>query len=479
MTPTDGDFIVRDATPLPKTIESIWADSTVTLARALEEFIDNSLDAEATEVTIEVGSGSVSVLDNGIGCGNMQAMVTLGDRQVNERKKIGRFGIGLKETSMRLGPMLEITSRHEGMRYKTTPDWQRMVALGNWNFNEHRPIPDPGASFTLIFIPKLRPDIRRPSKKALEELELTYSPALWGGKRILYNGSSFHATSFPKLTKTRKVSGEYEGRRWKLHAGIADGDLAPWRPGYTIAFRDRLVAMGSTGGTFDYHSRNFFGYIELFEKKDSTWMLNRHKRGMIGEEDFLESLYPSVEEILKEAQTASRDLKFEKLGDEVSTILTAAIASMAEGNRIREKRGKGDEEGASQPKNTGRQRENAANSDPRSPGSVRPPREGRGMKIIVNFDDFHDHRLGDVRVDRYKNTVTLNKLHPMLSADPSHEVVAMAAVTLFAVYSLTHTKNGQGDLSIANVNGQFLDRFSVISGDVLESHSRLAATEKD
>src|SRR2546422_5201855 len=78
-------------------------------AAALAELIDNSLQAAAKEVSIHVRENgarselSVAVLDNGYGMASVTLRTALqfgGTQRFNDRSGLGRFGMGLPNSSV-------------------------------------------------------------------------------------------------------------------------------------------------------------------------------------------------------------------------------------------------------------------------------------------------------------------------------------------------------------------------------------------
>lgn len=86
------------------------------ITSALAELIDNSFDAKATIVKIEVSkteNGEITVItsDNGIGMNPSLLQVALqfgGSTRFNSRANIGRFGMGLPNSSMSQARRLEV-----------------------------------------------------------------------------------------------------------------------------------------------------------------------------------------------------------------------------------------------------------------------------------------------------------------------------------------------------------------------------------
>ena len=104
---------------------------------AWNELIDNSIDNGATKVEFTQETKSITIHDNGSGIMFDADAVdkVLGfyqSRNGNDPKKIGQYGIGLKEASMKLGKGILIMSKHEGSKaMQINVPWQKGVDYVN------------------------------------------------------------------------------------------------------------------------------------------------------------------------------------------------------------------------------------------------------------------------------------------------------------------------------------------------------------
>lgn len=151
---------------------------------ALGEFIDNSLDANADHITIDYSKDdAVNIVDNGDGCPDVGAMVTLGKHSAHATTSSGRWGTGGTRVLIQLGSRFTIRSVHGEVMRQISGDWDRICQTGKWQFDLTHPVPYPGKRGTAIAIRGLRR--RRPVMPALiDNLEWTYGPAIKAGKRI-------------------------------------------------------------------------------------------------------------------------------------------------------------------------------------------------------------------------------------------------------------------------------------------------------
>lgn len=91
---------------------------------ALADLVDNSVDAEATNVWIVANKNEIIIADNGDGMSRDDLEIAItpwraGDKsQKLRRGKRGKFGIGMKSASYSLGNCLEIHTKKKGERFE-------------------------------------------------------------------------------------------------------------------------------------------------------------------------------------------------------------------------------------------------------------------------------------------------------------------------------------------------------------------------
>jgi len=87
----------------------IMRNANFSLQNALLELIDNSLDAEATAVTVIESNEDLIIKDNGRGFDDIEMALCLGMSDKIE-DNIGRYGIGLKQACAKFSRATEIIS---------------------------------------------------------------------------------------------------------------------------------------------------------------------------------------------------------------------------------------------------------------------------------------------------------------------------------------------------------------------------------
>ncbi|MGA5764842.1 ATP-binding protein [Nonomuraea bangladeshensis] len=142
----------EDLTVSSNFIRAIRESGYVSLATALAELIDNSLQASATEVKVTISrpkAGAfpeIRVEDNGEGMARPQLEECLrfgGSSRFDERQSFGRFGMGLPAASLSQARRVEVTSWHNDEdAYKVALDVDAIAAGSPVDLRSHH---QPGA----------------------------------------------------------------------------------------------------------------------------------------------------------------------------------------------------------------------------------------------------------------------------------------------------------------------------------------------
>ena len=138
---------------------------------AVADIIDNSLDAGATQIWVDMvwadGESHVRIADNGEGLdeATLRQAMRLGskDPQAARRsRELGRFGMGLKTGSFSLGKRLTVLTKHTGRAYTRCWDLDLVQQTNEWTLRKsafpeslHRLGEIPGATGTVVLIEKL------------------------------------------------------------------------------------------------------------------------------------------------------------------------------------------------------------------------------------------------------------------------------------------------------------------------------------
>ena len=135
------EVVVEPSVALIESMRSVG----YSLEAAVADLIDNSLDAEATsvEIDIDVVEGlRIAFFDNGHGMSQAKAKEALrlaGTVDEDRPGRLGRFGLGLKTASLSQGRSLSVISRRDGSTTAYRWDLDHIRSTGTWSLLELDP----------------------------------------------------------------------------------------------------------------------------------------------------------------------------------------------------------------------------------------------------------------------------------------------------------------------------------------------------
>ena len=411
-------MIQLDLTPNTKIAESIRAEARMSLFEACAEFIDNSLDHGATDIRIDLPRDEIRISDNGAGCADLQRMLKLGTHSPDGRR-IGRYGVGFNMAAIWLARSVEIESVSGAKRHRVTLSWDEIPP--DWKVSAPPPEDASGAASGMsIRLYNLFPR-RRHVSDLVNSLAARYPFLKSSGKALLVNGAAVPGSELPPLGNTLIGEGEWEGRAYRLTAGLVDRIPPPWKHGFAVMLRDRVLADGLSDGCGEYSRHGFFALVELLEGvelEDGTasrsWPVAKTKTGLTDSIHlFLESLLKDVEPLLQAAETESSNLMLRGLELQLSgSWLNDALFG------VKEKRpGPGGSTGSADPTGTGGPRTRATNTDPAEQGNIKLGR-GIGRQVRVRFASLDsDSDLAMVNHNSARTECVLNESHPFVRAN--------------------------------------------------------------
>ena len=155
------------ATPVMHALRSIGYKANTAIA----DLIDNSIDANAADIHIEIDAnlleGSIKIIDNGTGMNEelLQKAMNIGSKDPRDKRsesELGRFGMGLKTASFSLGKRLSVLTKQDGKYHERCWDLDYVSERNEWELFTSLPedikqvIGDiPGDSGTIVLIDKL------------------------------------------------------------------------------------------------------------------------------------------------------------------------------------------------------------------------------------------------------------------------------------------------------------------------------------
>ena len=321
-----------------------YASQRLTWKEALCEWIDNALDVEATSVAIEVSQEHVSIADNGAGCADLRAFVTLGESKRHPGSELGVWGVGSKDAALWIGGVnssLHVQSVHRGQMRDLRVHWESM-AKNEWDPGDQRdPRPaEPGEAGTRITVRAVQGKLPRRIPEGAEwdrlvaDIGYCYSPAIKRGAQITLRAKKKGAIAVPAPRwQMPKFDGEtvdtivtVNGKNARVYCGlVADGEQNP-RWGLTYSRGFRVILESSQKGCGSYNISRVCGFVEM----DKSWRsdMGKNKSEIIRNAD---DLYAAVEiacrPVLERADRIGMELRSQAFEAQVSETLNNALAA--------------------------------------------------------------------------------------------------------------------------------------------------------
>lgn len=293
--------------------------------RALWELIDNSLDASASVVRIEIQSGKrVTVSDDGVGVEDLSHMISKGGRADHEETESGMYGEGAKAAALYFWGKYRVTTRRGGWEQELEIDWPQLDTTGagyedeaGWDAPK-RPTDKPnGTVIEFIDIERSAPDYAALHKYISEQ----FFPALESGKQIFCTSKGGALTEIkpsirPKISKRVELGGEIRGMKWYGFAGFTSGPNP--NPGFTLTKAHRIVKFSFNDSCGAYDASKLYGEIHL---ADRGWTLGTFKDDLPDGEErdaLVEQIREQCEALLSECDKAAATLDLVDLSEDLS-----------------------------------------------------------------------------------------------------------------------------------------------------------------
>lgn len=305
-----------------------------TVAEALAELIDNSIDARdgVVRVGIEMKMGKngfIKIEDDGAGMNKEKAKnsIILGSSKKKEGE-LGQFGLGLKTACMSLGGkfIIETSIKNSDEEYSLVFDENEFIKSGDWNDFEIKIKNgiDKGKSFTRIIIENLRirdyPNIFDVIRKHLSE---RFSPFIDNKEVILiFNKELIKSHPIEIFPDSKKKFTILIGNNQKIigWTGILKVGSVE-RSGFNLYRYNRLIrAHEKLGYTYHPSKMAIVGEIHM-----DPVPVTHDKRGFITEDKLYIEFFKKFSEILKpiltEAQKRHGEDKIKDLPRELKETL--------------------------------------------------------------------------------------------------------------------------------------------------------------
>lgn len=396
----------------PHFLYSIRAQSSFSWRKMICEFIDNSLDADATRVDLHWPGGNVfRIEDDGRGTADLMRMITLGKRHDHATNDIGKYGVGCKQALIWLWGTSRIESRTADGASELEINWSD-VAAGDAPYPTGPSVGSRTAPGTKIecfgdrSYPKFDP--------LISDLESTYTPGIEAGRRIVVHQHAkaprlLTCRQWPKTTEEIDDTIEAAGRSVRIRMGIvAEGQRNPYEKGFSFE-RSYRVIKSSLLGANGFATSRIAARITLGKE----WELSTNKDDFFEfETELAEAIQERCHELMKKASEQAMTIEEATFNQELATL----VASASKKTRRESRKPSGDSVGSVEPKNTGRKRTTASESTDQ-PGSVIDPlgeerRRKRGFQVDTYTDNEGSFSFG--YYDDAANRLRLNIGNPWL-----------------------------------------------------------------
>jgi hypothetical protein len=412
------------------------------------ELIDNSLDAGASVVRIDLQKGSIRFWDNGSGVPDLDKLVCFGGHASHGRRGgSGIYGIGFKDAVLGLGgeqSTVQVETSHRGRLYDCKIDWKRLKDSARCMTIADAAAPDEPPRTSITVIPhRLRfPDGDR-RVKFLAQLGYIYAPALKRGAviQVTTSGRTMNVEQWkrPSLTDVVDRCIDLNGRRARVYAGIVSAGEQNEHSGLTYYRGFRVVKRASAYGCGAYSPARICGFVELDEKK--SWERTKNKTDLVEADDLYEEVERILRPILEKAQAQARTIEFDGMVDELEAMLSSAIL----GDNAKAKRERCDGGGSVEPKNTGRRHRRAKKEQE---GATFP--RGKATQIKLEF------RPGLGEIGKWERSNKAARI--LLDADHPHVIALRNSHNVQAIFTLAMTvaaihigdAGGQGGFVVSN-----------------------------
>ncbi len=423
--------------PAPHLLASL-ANANLPWWKALAELVDNSLDAGATRVVIDITNRVLTVSDDGSGCEDITSVFKLGDHKRRKTSKLGRYGIGAKDAWLSCADTMEVITccgKHESAMKVNYNEWMQ----NNWN------VPDPevrecsGPSGTIIKLP-LRHGKKQPNEDAFQSLAFVFTPAIAHGIQIVrsINGKKKVLPPVEMPVRNDVVQSEFEidGKAVRIDIGILPDGVSIERGPFWLVYGHRIIDANSLGAG-QYSVRRMAGTIYLSE----GWALAKNKDALSeNQERLADAIFVRIEHILKKADQLAETIESSALRGELQQMLNQAVS---EANKGKAKRDKGTEVGTIAPKDTGKRHRKASKVHGLGDVVCTNGKSGRRGGYVLDWCEIEPSVLGSF--DRTGMRVSLNLNNGLISlakSEANRAALTACAVALIADYGCRHDEKG-------------------------------------
>ena len=413
------------------------------LQNALLELIDNSVDEGATTINVIESEGDLIIEDNGRGFKDIGAALVIG--KSTKDKKIGRFGVGLKDACIKYSNTTIIESN--GVR--VTVPWKEMIDETHGD-----DIEDPEKiemeSLTRIILQEFRPKYNRSIEA--KDIRRTYQPIIERGDlEISITGKKLEPLPLPAFTERMSESLVFDGKMVMIEGGIYasnDPARADWK-GYNPYYNGRLIGNGkiTSSGTGDDGCTNFVFMVHLLDDME-PWSLATNKDEVSDLDELLDHIYHGyTRDILERGAAQSMDVELKDIEDKVNAVLNTG-GNITRSPRVAQEKDSNTEPKAGSPKKNTK----TANAD----GAYSNGTGGKRGKVRFLFSHLGGESMGEIQDNGKAGLIiTANLDNPFISENKNNDSV----ILFFA--KLAHAMHRQlagSDLASDNLITSIMDQ---------------------
>lgn len=362
----------------------------------LAELIDNSFDAAASRIQISFGANkTVTVGDDGSGCDNIEAMLTIGQHYRQPSTKLGRYGVGLKDAACWMWGTMKIDTVHGAARQVFAISWADLVARNTWDLPDPVQKPIDGNVGTKLVFNQIRQSFPGDYQRLMNELRYTFTPGLLKGKQIAFQFQRKKPTvlqpyEWPQLNDVVETEIEVDGHTARVRVGIIKEGQKNEHPGFAYCHHHRVI-MNTSLGSGGLSTSHICGQVWL----DDSWKLTKNKDDInLLQQELGEAVFAVAKPVLEKAQKESICLRSKVFNERLSAKIRAALSSATgeEPNSKESRNQTREASGTVEPKQSGKERRRAKQ---KKPGDHVFGKANAG-KIRVDWKNIASETLGEV-----------------------------------------------------------------------------------
>lgn len=293
-------------------------DKSLAVNTAINELVDNSIDAGATLVEITETGNDLVITDNGSGIESIARAIQIGESDKGGRSQIGRYGVGMKLACIKFSTATTIRSRNRSMHV----NWDEIIlgaSKNRWAIVRQECA---GTEVILHGFNRMR------STQAInpDAIAKTYGMLLESGQsEIRYNGITLARPELPSFIEAIDEQFNWRGRNGRIVGGIYPTDDPKRRTwsGYFLYYNGRLIGRGGDveNGTGDFRCTNW-AFIVYLEDGINEWTLGTHKDGIKEAPELLEYLFDHCTAgLIEKASEQSEFVTLRSVEEQVSDII--------------------------------------------------------------------------------------------------------------------------------------------------------------